>query len=75
MTAAQLFTSAKDQVPEVLSSIREGDFSPLLGWLRANIHSKGKHLNFDELLTNATGEPLNTDHFIQHLQQRYLGKA
>ncbi len=74
MTAAQLFSAVNDQVPEVLGSIREGNFAPLLHWLRENIHSKGKFLNFDELLTSATGESLNADYFIGHLERRYLGK-
>ena len=74
MMAAQLFSAVNDQVPDISGSIREGDFTPLLSWLRSNIHSKGKFLNFDDLMTNATGEPLNADYFIQHLERRYLGK-
>ena len=75
MTAAQLFSAATDQVPDVLSSIREGDFAPLLNWLRSNIHSKGKFLSFDDLLLNATGEQLNAEYFVRHLERRYLGKS
>ena len=72
MTAAQLFSAAKAQVTEIPEEIRKGNFAPLLGWLRTNIHNKGKFLSFDELLTNATGEPLNPDYFKRHLQERYL---
>jgi len=73
MTAAQLFNAAKLQVPEILDEIRDGNFAPLLSWLRANVHSKGKFLSFDELLTGATGEPLDPIFFERHLRQRYLG--
>jgi carboxypeptidase Taq len=73
MTAAQLFNAAKLQVPEMLDEIRGGNFTPLLNWLRANVHNKGKFLSFDELLTGATGEPLDANYFKRHLQQRYLG--
>ena len=73
MTAAQLFTAAKLQVPGMLDEIREGNFAPLLSWLRANVHSKGKFLSFDEVLTGATGEPLDAKFFERHLRQRYLG--
>ncbi|MCH7744235.1 MAG: carboxypeptidase M32 [Proteobacteria bacterium] len=73
MTAAQLFSAAKTQVPEIPEEIRKGNFAPLLSWLRTNIHQKGKFLSFDELLTNATGEPLNTEYFKRHLRERYLG--
>lgn len=72
MTAAQLFSAAKAQVPEIPEEIRRGNFAPLLSWLRINIHNKGKFLPFDELLSNATGEPLNTEYFKLHLRERYL---
>ncbi len=74
MTAAQLFSAARDQVPDILEGIRRGDFNPLLGWLRENVHNKGKFLGYDELLTNATGETLNADYFIRHLKGRYLSQ-
>jgi len=73
MTAAQLFNAAKLQVPEVLDEIRQGNFAPLLSWLRENVHNKGKFMSFDELLIGATGEPLDAAFFKRHLQQRYLG--
>ncbi len=73
MTAAQLFTAAVDQVREIPEAIRNGNFSPLLGWLRDNVHSKGKLLGYDELMIGATGEVLNTDYFKAHLRRRYLG--
>lgn len=73
MMAAQLFSAAKSQLPEILDAIREGNFTPLLSWLRENVHSKAKFLSVDDLLTEATGEPLNATFFKRHLQQRYLG--
>jgi len=72
MTAAQLFAKAKTDKPEILSSIAGGDFAPLLSWLRAHVHAKGCSLSSRELLTQATGEPLNAEHFKAHLMARYL---
>jgi len=72
MTAAQLFAKAKQDKPEILGAIAKGDFSPLMNWLGKNIHSKGCLLNTRDLLTEATGEPLNADHFKTHLKARYL---
>jgi len=73
MTAAQLFAKAKSDKPEILPSIARGDFAPLLGWLREHVHAKGCSLSSRELLSQATGEPLNADHFKAHLKTRYLG--
>lgn len=73
MTAAQLFHSAKEKIPGLLGQIEQGDFSRLVSWLRENIHTHGKRLSFDELLTSATGSQLDVTYFVDHLKQRYLG--
>jgi carboxypeptidase Taq len=72
MTAAQLFAAARQADPEVLPGIARGDFKPLTTWLRANIHTKGSLLTGDELLTEATGRPLDATIYKNHLKRRYL---
>jgi len=72
LTAAQLFAKAKQDKPEILGSIAKGDFAPLMSWLREHVHSKGCLLSTKDLLTQATGEPLNAEHFKTHLKARYL---
>jgi len=69
--AAQLFQAAKKRYPEILSQISRGQFTSLVAWLRENIHSRGRLLSMNELLQQATGQPLTVDFFIAHLQQRY----
>jgi len=73
MAAAQLMAAARAAVPELDASFQKGDLSPLLGWLTANVHRHGARLGFNELLTMATGEPLNPAAFEAHLTRRYLG--
>jgi carboxypeptidase Taq len=72
MTAAQLFQAATAQVPAIKPSLAKGDFSPLLGWLRQNIHTRASSVSAPDLLTDATGKPLDTEAFQRHLQARYL---
>ena len=74
MTAAQLFSCANKDKPEILPSIAKGDFNPLMDWLRTNVHSKGSSLSSKELITEATGEPLNPEYFKNQLRNRYLKK-
>jgi carboxypeptidase Taq len=74
MTAAQLFASAREALPNVLTQISGGDFSELLGWLRTNVHSQGKFHNYDDLMTHATGRPLEVAPFREHLEARYLSR-
>ncbi len=72
MIAAQLFDAAKRSDPNILPRIALGDFTPLLAWLRANVHGKGSHLSASELITAATGKTLDTALFERHLRDRYL---
>ncbi|MDQ0511599.1 carboxypeptidase M32 [Ancylobacter amanitiformis] len=75
MTAAQLFDAACRAEPDALPGIARGDFAPLVGWLRAHVHGEGSRYATDELLTRATGRPLDAGVFKAHLARRYLGAA
>jgi carboxypeptidase Taq len=72
MIAAQLFDAAKRADPAILPGIAEGDFTPLLAWLRANVHGKGSLLSSSELIEAATGKKLDAGIFQRHLTARYL---
>jgi carboxypeptidase Taq len=73
MAAAQLMAAARKAVPGLDAALAQGDFGPLTGWLKANVHVHGARLGFNELLRAATGEPLNPGAFEAHLTARYLG--
>jgi carboxypeptidase Taq len=75
MTAAQLFAAAKVATPGLESALARGDFSPLLAWMRANVHRHGALLETPELLTRATGRPLSAEPFKAHLRARYVEGA
>ena len=74
MTAAQLYGAAVAAQPEIPAALGRGDFAPLLAWLRENVHGQGSLLGGDELLTQATGRPLDPEVFKRHLEARYLGQ-
>ena len=71
MAAAQLFQAATAQQPGVVAGVAQGDFAPILAWLRDNVHSQGSRWTPQELLTRVTGSRLTADPFKQHLQSRY----
>ena len=73
LIAAQLFEAVREAIPDVLEAIAQGEFAPLLGWLREHVHSKGSLLSTAELVGSATGRPLGTSSFERHLRDRYLG--
>ncbi len=75
IAAAQLFDAAREAVPEVPDCLAEGNFAPLLAWLRENVHGEGSRFSTDELLERVTGRPLDPEAFKRHLRRRYLGEA
>lgn len=72
MMAAQWFAAFKRDMPEWGAQIEKGDFAPLSHWLKRNIHEKASLVSRQQLLEEATGEALNADIYLQHLNDRYM---
>jgi carboxypeptidase Taq len=72
MAAAQLMAAARASVPDLDRGLAMGDLAPLTGWLHSHVHAHGSRLDFNELLTEATGRRLDPSAFEAHLTQRYL---
>lgn len=72
MTAAQIYQTAVSADPAISEGISDGNFKPLMNWLRENIHAQGSLMPAPDLLTKSTGQPLNPDIFKDHLRKRYL---
>ena len=68
--AAQIYRAASAAV-DVDAAARRGEFAGLVGWLRRNIHQRGQLQCAKALLAEATGSPLGTAAFLDHLQRRY----
>ncbi|WP_207539145.1 carboxypeptidase M32 [Sabulicella rubraurantiaca] len=74
MAAAQLMKAARQAEPELDAAMERGDLSPLLSWLRREVHGRASLLGFQDLLRAATGKPLDTSDFTAHLSARYLAE-
>jgi carboxypeptidase Taq len=68
--AAQVYEAASADV-DVTDRAREGEFGPLRGWLRENVHRHGKRLETDDLVREATGAPFAADAFTAHVEEKY----
>ena len=73
MYAAQYFATIRKLHPDMDTRIANGDLSPVMNWLDTNIWSQASRWSTDALVTRATGEVLNANHFRRHLETRYLG--
>lgn len=45
LIAAQLFAALKKSIPDIKDQIQEGNFKPLLSWLRENLHQKVDYIH------------------------------
>ena len=73
MYAAQWFAAIRAATPELDARMAAGDLAPAFDWLRANIWQQASRWTTAELVTRATGGPLDAGHYRRHLEARYLG--
>lgn len=71
LCAAQFLAAARQELGDLDSYFRRGEFSPLLRWLREKIHSQGSRYLPRNLLKTVTGEDLNPEHFVEYVEQKY----
>ena len=72
--AAQLAFKVRNKFLDFDLNLEEGNFKPIIKWLRQNVHSKGNFYKIDELLTESTEENLNLKYFENHIIGRYIKK-
>jgi carboxypeptidase Taq len=72
LNAAQLMFAAEKQVPGLPDQLAQGDYVPLLRWLRENIHQHGRRYLPADLMRRATGEPTQARYRIDYLRNKYL---
>jgi carboxypeptidase Taq len=69
--AAQFYGQAKRELPELEQDLSVGQTASLLQWLREKIHAKGRYFTSEELCREVCGEPLNPDHFLRYMLEKY----
>jgi len=69
--AAQIFNQARSDLQDLDSQISNGDFQPLLYWLREHVHRKGSLLTAAELCRNVTGSTLQVRPFLDYLETKF----
>jgi len=71
MIAAQQWAALEKSLPDAGDMIRKGEFEAINQWRADHIWSQGSRWSTPDLITRATGEPLNADYFKTHLKNRY----
>ena len=69
------FTAGAGGPDAVAGLLREGDFAPLLDWLRRNVHRVGSSKLPAEIIADATGRPvdagIDTAPFVSYIEDKY----
>ena len=68
--AAQFYEQAKEDLGDLDAMFAQGEFAPLLGWLRTNIHVHGRRYPAKELVQRVTGKPLSHTALLSYLRNK-----
>lgn len=68
---AQIFNTMKKDIPDVYELIAKGDIISITKWLKDNVHKYGSLYSPKELILKVTGEELNSQYFIDYLEEKY----
>lgn len=71
LLAAQFYSQAVSEDPNIPARIEQGDFAPLFGWMREKIHKPGRTYTPTELVERVTGGPIRTAPFLDYVRTKY----
>ncbi|NOK59259.1 MAG: carboxypeptidase M32 [Chloroflexi bacterium AL-W] len=69
--SAQFFEAAQKAHPTITSEIAQGEFDTLHNWLRMHIYAHGRKFTADEIVAQATGQPLSIEPYMNYLRSKY----
>ena len=68
--ASQLFDKAEEDLGDLNAQFSQGEFQPLLHWLRKNVHSTGQHYPAADLVHRITGTEIHHGPLLKHLRDK-----
>jgi carboxypeptidase Taq len=68
--SAQLLVAARKEITNLDEQIRNGEFSPLLEWMRTHVHARASIIEPADLIEEATGEQPKPDAFVTYLADK-----
>lgn len=69
--AAQIFEQAELDLGDLNGQFSQGEFAPLLAWLRDRIHRHGQRYSASQLVERITGGPLTSNALMRHLETKF----
>lgn len=71
LISAQLYDQASAELGNLDEMYSQGEFAPLLDWLRARIHSHGSKFTAPELLEREFGQEISAQPLLDYLRRKY----
>jgi carboxypeptidase Taq len=71
LMSVPLFRQADADLGGLDEQIAQGEFGPLLSWLRMHIHRHGRKLQAADLLARVTGEPLSAQPWVDYVRKKF----
>ena len=69
--SAMIFEAASRDVPDLREMFRQGEFKPLLDWLKEKIYSQGQRYRSRQLIEHVTGRAPECRTFLDYLGSKY----
>jgi carboxypeptidase Taq len=69
--SAQFFDAAVKAFSGIPAEIAAGNFDHLHGWLREHIYQYGHQFTAQDIITRATGRPLDLEPYLQYIRNKF----
>ena len=71
LVSAQIWEALNAELPDLDKNISQGEFRPLLAWLREKIHRHGSKFEPQDLIRKVTGTGITPEPYMRYLTAKY----
>jgi carboxypeptidase Taq len=71
LISAQIWATARTEIPDLENHIRHGRFGELRHWLGEKIHQHGRKYDPQDLVERVTGSRITLEPYLQYLTDKY----
>ena len=70
VVSVQLWEQVRAAIPDLDTQFERGEFGELAGWLRENLHRRGRKYTSKEMLERITGGALDPGPYLRYLREK-----
>jgi carboxypeptidase Taq len=71
LIGAQIMDRVRGDLPDLDRQMQDGEFQPLLGWLRETVYSQGRKFTPDELVERVTGKAIGSAAWAAYARRKF----